>query len=101
MLRHHLTPASEASPSPFIFGNMPLFCGEAMPQALGARLHELLSGRRAGDPDAVAAIDALTRLNDALGAVLVDTELGLIYQGVPIRGCDLSARPGPGGRWCQ
>ena len=58
-LRHRVSPAASASPASFVFGNLPIFTGEAMPGVLGARLHELLQGRARGDPDSSVAIEML------------------------------------------
>jgi hypothetical protein len=68
-----------------LFSNLPLFCGAA---ALASRINELLAARKT-TPEAADALEQLTVLNDALGRVLVDPELGIMWGGVPIRGCDL------------
>lgn len=89
VLRHgHIQTAAEST-NTFLFGNLPLFAADSSPPSvLAERIHELLAKRHA-NPEAAEALEQLAILNDALGRVLVDTELGLILNGVPIKGADL------------
>lgn len=70
-LRGHHVDAITATPGT-ILGNLPMF---ASPQ-FAEVVEGLLVARHAKDPVATNAMIQLLKLNDALGAVLVDTELG-------------------------
>ena len=71
-----------------MFSNLPLFAIGSGPNSLATRINELLAARKSS-PRASDALEQLTVLNDALGRVLVDPDLGLYWEGCPVRGCDL------------